>query len=173
MQPIHKTIQLPSNISHEKLFDLQNEIELTELYADDLIHIKDFAWLKHLITPVFISLCNNPHLLNLESLSSKPHLKRLLVNNTGISNLLGLEGCNSLEELSLQHCTKLTDLSGVNHLKTLKKIDLSYCPGIKSLDSLLSLPKLREINLRGCYQITDHEELYRIFPDYSERIRFN
>jgi hypothetical protein len=173
MGPLRKKIRLLPNIPEEILLELKNETELEELFADDLVHLKDFSWLKHLTAPVYISLCNNPFLLHLECLNSKPNLKTLFLNNTGICNLLGMQGCTVLEELSLQHCTKLTDLSGIDCLKTLKKINLSYCPGIKNLDKLLTLPNLQEINLRGCHQITDHDELFRIFPDYRERIRFN
>lgn len=173
MEPLRKKIRLLPNIPQELLLNLKKETELEELFADNLLHLKDFSWLEPLSTPVYVSLCNNPYLMHLDCLGAKPNLKTLFLNNTGICNLLGLQGCTALEELSLQHCTKLTDLSGIGGLKTLKKIDLSYCPGIKNLDHLLSLPKLREVNLRGCYQITDNEALYRNFPDYRERVRFN
>ena len=173
MQQLRRKVRLSSDIPQTHMVMLENETELEEIYADDLRQVSDFSVLKKLTTPIYISLCNNVLLRDLEFLGHKPNLKKLYLNNTGILNLIGIEACTALEELSLQHCLHLKDLSGISHVKSLKKIDLSYCTGIKNLDHLLTLPKLREINLRGCYQITEQEELYRHFPDYTERIRFN
>jgi Leucine-rich repeat (LRR) protein len=173
MEPLRKKVRLHPEIPQDHIFLLEKETELEEIYADDLRLVSDFSVLKNLTTPIYITLCNNVLLRDLEFLGQKPNLKKLYLNNTGLLNLIGIEECTALEELSLQHCLRLKDLSGISHVTSLKKIDLSYCPGIYELDKLFTLPNLVEINLRGCYQISDNPEIYRSFPGYREKLRFN
>lgn len=168
-----KTLRVnPDSKSENVDFLMENE-DVVELFADNLKYIKDFTAIHNLTQLEYLSLCNNTHITDLHFLGEKPVLKKLVLNNTSLIHLMGIQDCTLIEELGLQHCLKLTSISGIESLKNLIRVDVSFCHELKSIDELSLLPNLKTINVRGCASLLENLKNGQNYSELRSKLRFN
>jgi hypothetical protein len=76
---------------------------------------------------------------------SMPQLKSVSLTQGALKTLLGLEGCEHLEELSLSYLRNFTDLDSLNHFTQLRHIDLRNLPKVKGTVTVAAFPVLQTI----------------------------
>jgi hypothetical protein len=93
-----------------------------------------------------LDLSSAAKLSSLEGIS--PGVIDFSVESTeSLKDLAGIEGCTSMEKLSLQFC-RVGDLQPLRGLSSLKDLEVWYCP-LTSLEGLNSR-SLRSLGLEGC-----------------------
>jgi hypothetical protein len=110
----------------------------------------------HLITGCLISGFKKKNLNELSILF--PNLKRLSIEKN--SNLLSLEGIETLanlEELRIEECAKLTDFSHLSHCKTIQQFNSELFNGQVPVLDYLNKGSLKDLNING--NITDLDKL--------------
>jgi hypothetical protein len=168
-----KTLRINPDYKSDNLNFIDENRDVVELFADNLKHIKDFTAIHNLSQLEYLSLCNNTNITDLHFLGVKPVLKKLVLNNTSVLNLMGIQDCSLIEELALQHCLKLNSISGIELLKNLIRVDLSFCYELKSIDELSLLPNLKAINVRGCRSLLENLKNGQNYSELSSKFRFN
>ena len=103
--------------------------------------------------------CDTVLILNanneLKKLFKEPNIrcervKKLLITNSTITNLEGINQFPNLTELFLNDLNCLENINGLENLTQLKKIDLSNCGLITSLEPLVNLSSITDMKLSGC-----------------------
>jgi hypothetical protein len=90
---------------------------------------------------------------NLEGIKSLSNLKELLMNNSGIESLGGLEGLD-IEKIELSRLKKLTSLKGLEGTKnSLKTLVIESCSKFDSLGVLRELSSLEKLGINDCKEI--------------------
>ena len=76
--------------------------------------------------------------------------------NNEIKSLEGLSNCNSLTNLDVSNCKKLTDISGiVDIISNFSTLKLSAIPASLEILCVFHLDKLQELEVQNCYQVSD------------------
>ena len=90
---------------------------------------------------------------NLKGIDNLSNLNELLINNSLIEGLIGLEGL-AINSLKLSYLKKLETLNGINTLvESLKILELENCPKIEKIDYMEVLSNLQKLGLNNCKQI--------------------
>jgi Leucine-rich repeat (LRR) protein len=71
-----------------------------------------------------------------------------------VMSLAGIQGCTSMEKLSLRQVDPLSCLQLLRGLSSLKQLDVSCCRRLTSLEGLNSLPLLEILRLTYCNSLT-------------------
>lgn len=77
-------------------------------------------------------------------------VKKLLITNSTITNLEGINQFPNLTELFLNNLNCLENINGLESLSQLKTIDLTNCSLINSLEPLVNLSSISDMKLSGC-----------------------
>ena len=77
-------------------------------------------------------------------------VKKLLITNSTITNLDGINQFPNLTELFLNDLNFLENINGLESLTQLKTIDLTNCSLISSLEPLVNLSSITDMKLSGC-----------------------
>lgn len=93
----------------------------------------------------------------LTSLTACDTINTIVINDSNITSLDGLNNLTNLEEISISYCDKLTDISALENLSNLKNIAINGT-SISDISTLSKLPNLTYLNLR-CNEITNPEVL--------------
>ena len=80
-------------------------------------------------------------------------VKKLLITNSTITNLEGINQFQNISELILNDLSNLENINGLESLTQLKTIDLSNCSLISSLEPLVNLSTISDLKLSGCTAI--------------------
>ena len=80
-------------------------------------------------------------------------VKKLLITNSTITNLEGINQFPNISELILNDLSNLENINGLESLTQLKTIDLSNCSLISSLEPLVNLSTISDLKLSGCTAI--------------------
>ena len=80
-------------------------------------------------------------------------VKKLLITNSTITNLEGINQFPNISELVLNDLSNLENINGLESLTQLKTIDLSNCSLISSLEPLVNLSTISDLKLSGCTAI--------------------
>ena len=103
--------------------------------------------------------CDTVLILNanneLKNLFKEPNIrcervKKLLITNSTITNLEGINQFPNLTELFLNNLNCLENINGLESLSQLKTIDLTNCSLINSLEPLVNLSSISDMKLSGC-----------------------
>lgn len=103
--------------------------------------------------------CDTVLILNanneLKKLFKEPNIrceqvKKLLITNSTITNLEGINQFPNLTELFLNDLNCLENIDGLESLTQLKTIDLTNCSLINSLEPLVNLSSITDMKLSGC-----------------------
>jgi hypothetical protein len=103
--------------------------------------------------------CDTVLILNanneLKKLFKEPNIrceqvKKLLITNSTITNLEGINQFPNLTELFLNDLNCLENINGLESLTQLKTIDLTNCSLINSLEPLVNLSSITDMKLSGC-----------------------
>lgn len=150
-------------------------VERLALYGDTL-YDEDECWVgtDWSVNPIRHYLCRHDSderilldekpgtLLNdFSKLSALTGLKSLTLQNQSFTSLEGIQYLESLENLDLSDCKKLTDASAAFTLQNLTLLDLRRT-GIKSIDGIQNLFNLRNLSLEET-KITSIEGLQNLY----------
>ena len=80
-------------------------------------------------------------------------IKRLVITNSTVTNLDGINQFPNLIGLVLNDLNNLENINGLEYLHKLKTIDLENCSLLSSLEPLANLTNITEIKLSGCIAI--------------------
>jgi hypothetical protein len=103
--------------------------------------------------------CDTVLILNanneLKKLFNEPNIrceqvKKLIITNSTITNLEGINQFPNLTELFLNDLNCLENINGLESLTQLKTIDLTNCSLINSLEPLVNLSSITDMKLSGC-----------------------
>ncbi len=90
---------------------------------------------------------------NLKGISNLSNLNELIINNSLIEELTGIEGLN-INRLKLAYLRKLETLNGINTLaKSLKILEIENCTKIEKINYLKELINLERLGINNCKQI--------------------
>ena len=127
----------------DNLVDISN-LNLTTIWVDDS---RNIVGLDTCLKVEEFDSSEFNH-FNFEALSNLVNLKKLVIHNSKIKNLKGLENTKKLESIDFRGCTKLSDLSQVSGLP-IKEVKFLECPKI-NIDALENLPELRKVRIVLC-----------------------
>ena len=80
-------------------------------------------------------------------------IKKLVITNSAITNLEGINQFPNITELVLNDLNQLENINGLENLAQLKTIDLTNCSLITSLEPLVNLSTISDLKLSGCVSI--------------------
>jgi len=138
-----------STLSMLKNLSLSGE----EISLKTLVGIENCTKLQVLI----IDGCN--HLIDVEGLSGCKELENIeltlqgykISNKAKLTNLDGLQGCNSLIKINISASESLKNLDGLKGLKALKTLEISNAESLENLDGLIGCNSLEDISIGESY----------------------
>ncbi|WP_338754934.1 hypothetical protein [Bacillus sp. FJAT-52991] len=132
--------------------DLSKLVTLKSLYIDWNKRIKGLEQLTNLKE---LGLWKyRPTERDLSNLKSLMNLEKLVISDSRIDSLLGIENMNKLKEINLDNLKSLVhigDLKVLNH--SLEKLVIESCKKIADFHELHHLYHLKELTLLGCGEI--------------------
>jgi len=131
-----------------------------------LHNIKDLSldWHKNIILPsstvassierLSLQGYTSDNLLNLPKYSN---LEKLILIQSSISTIKGIDVYVKLSELELSYCLKLQDIAHVTDLPNLTKVDIEGCKKIINISVLSNAQSIKLLRLTNCGNLTDIE----------------
>ncbi|CAI0554512.1 unnamed protein product [Linum tenue] len=130
-----------------------------------LVNLKRLDIIRYSITKLpDLSGLNNLEELNLEECTGLVEVKGMeglesltqlrLFGCCLITEMPDLSGLNNLEILDLSYCEGLTEVKGVEGLGSLTMLFMFDCSSVKKLGNLSGLRKLKELQIEGCTKLT-------------------
>lgn len=143
-EPFHTTVDYSKVHGLRRLLvngtghlNYQNCPPLEELYVGDDKHWPDLSHLKD---------CTS--------------LKRLWLTQCGTRSLEGIQSLPGLQELSADHCRRLTHIHQLASLSALRSLSIESCPQISDFSCLKALTNLEYLHLHGSNVLPDLEFLH-------------
>lgn len=132
--------QFSTAIDYEKLKGIKNA------YICGIGHMNYFK----VATLESLKLSNLQTMKDLQSLASLHSLKVLEINQCGIQSLKGIESLTMLRQLDVGYCRKLFDMSALAHVgPSLNELSIESCSKIENFEFLSHLTGLRRLCLDG------------------------
>jgi len=148
-----------SQIIDSLIIQRQTQIDSISIYFPDSI-----------VTP-HVVLITGPAIGNLKAFSNINKIEgHLLIKNTSIDSLVGLENLKSLYSLQLENNLKLQSISKFIYLTQTEFLMINDCPLLKSLDFIDSIETLGYLEIYG-----NTQNLKKIgdFPNLKQLIAFS
>lgn len=127
------------------------------LYGD--ISLKTLVGIENCTKLKKLSINGCQNLIDVEGLSGCKELENFELemdsymnsNKSKLTNLDGLQGCNSLIKINIRGADCLKNLAGLKGLKALKTIDISGAEALESLDGIVGCNSLESISIEQAY----------------------
>jgi Leucine-rich repeat (LRR) protein len=110
------------------------------------------------VTNLFISSASG--LVSLAGIEGCKSMEDLSLRYCGVSSLQPLRGLSSLKQLGVVNCN-LTSLEGLNSI-SLQYLTLSYCPSLTHLSGTEHLSALKKLHVMGCGSVTSLQPLSQL-----------
>jgi len=99
---------------------------------------------------------------SLENIAKAKNLKSLVLRQSPIPDLNGIDNLKKLEELELYDVKKLATIDGIEKLKKLKKIKIGSAPQLLSIAPLGKCETLEDLNINNLKRVEDFNALASI-----------
>ena len=148
------------SLTELKQLNIQNEgISVVDLSKQINLESLSLEWRKGKI--IGIENCHKLKTLclvdykedNLNSIKKLKQLKNLIIKNSSIKTLSGLEGINFIEHIFLGSCKYLKSIKEINKKNNLLSLSIQVCSQINDYESLEALPNLESLQIIDCKEI--------------------
>jgi Leucine-rich repeat (LRR) protein len=83
------------------------------------------------------------------------HLRKLSIQECGFKDLVLLQGCDQLQDLTMSSSSALSDLEGLRGCSQLQRLEMAYCQEVISIAPLAACGELEHLEMIKCRNVRD------------------